>query len=397
MKRIYIKGLNVCPIRRPNLLHYKIFLETNGYTIVDNFKDSDTIIVWTCGFREDSIRNSISELNKYYRDYPDKEIIIMGCLPDIDRDRLEREVGGFIVPWRNEEEFFESYFKSDIISFKEAHPTFCEEPLCKDAAVYRQQNPDKDATFADQFVKLSLGEGCPYKCTYCTERLAFPPFKSEPLDNLLKAYTHLYNFNSSLRKLFFFSDCTGMYGSDLGYSLTDLVESFYTAYPKSTLGFQNFHPKDFIRLREGLEYYIKNKYIFHLNIPIQSASDKILTLMNRGYTKTAIDDLFNHLKKLEFYSFDTHLIIGFPGETYSDFLETMDFIRKHKPTYILCSTYYDTPAAESYKLPNKVNVNTILERARIAKETFEEEDIVYNIDSGDFINNRFSRINKIGE
>jgi len=394
MKRIFIKGLNVCVTRRPNLLHYKIFLEENGYEVVDKIDDSELVIVWTCGFREDSINNSIAELQRYHRLYPNKEIIITGCLPDIDRNRLEKEVGGFIVPWKKEKEFFESHFKPNKISFEDSHITFCEKPLCKDASKYRRKNPDKDALFADQFVKLSLGEGCPYSCTYCTERLAFPPFKSEPLNKLIESYKDLY-YNSELRELFFFSDCTGMYGSDLGYSLTNLVEAFYSIYPKSTLGFQNFHPRDFIRLRKGLEYYIRNKYIFHLNLPIQSASDKILTLMNRNYTRSSIEELFTYLESLDFHNFDTHLIIGFPGETEKDFSSTMEFIKWHRPTYVLCSTYYDTPAAASYKLQDKIDRNTMLDRANIAKEIFEEEGIVYNIDSDELINDRFNRINKI--
>ena len=392
--KIFIKGTNPCATRRQDLLHYNKFIEESGHEVVESIKDSDTIILWLCGYRTDAIENSLSELKRCQKQYNHKLIIASGCLPDIIKNRLQQEFSGMIIPWKEAETFFEKLFLKESGAFNACSPIFCEAPLCYNARDYRAVNPDKDVIFADQFVKIFLVRGCLHNCTYCTEKLTFPKLKSNEIYPILEEYSKFYN---TYNKIMFLGDSVGQYGIEFGYSLVDLIDTFQTNYPNTKYGFQHIHPTDMLKLYSRLERYLEGKKIFHLNIPIQSASDKILHLMNREYTRNDIDKLFNLIINCSFKSYDTHLIIGFPGETEEDFLETVEFMRLYKPRYALISKYCDLEFIPSHKLPNKVNDTIILERIEILSNELNKLGIIHSIDGGDFMEDRFKRINSRGE
>ncbi|MHB8130901.1 MAG: radical SAM protein [Mobilitalea sp.] len=389
--KVYIKGLNICPHRRKNLLHYKLFLEKNSHEVVPVLADSDTILVWTCGFRKDVIENSIFELLKYRDNYKGK-VIAVGCLPDIDRVLLENRFKGIIVPWKKEAKFFEEYFSAPVGSFAACTPVFCENTICPDAAEYRRLNSEADAVFHDQFFKVLISEGCPLECTYCTEKLAYPPFRSVKEDDLVKACRQAVEKNGE-KRIMLIADCLGRYGSDISSSLPILIRRLHSACPDTVYAFNNFHPKHFLNFYEDMKQFLSDGWIAHINLPIQSASDKIISAMNRQYTREELDKVFGLFKETNFKFFDTHIIVGFPGETDEDFMETIDFLRQYKPAYALVSKYYDAPTALSYKMKNKIDDETINRRLKLIESAMKELQMVYNIDGAGFMQDRLRRIN----
>ncbi|GAI36946.1 unnamed protein product, partial [marine sediment metagenome] len=247
------------------------------------------VLVWTCGFRGDVVSNSISELNRYSREYPG-EVIALGCLPDIDRELIERNFKGRIMPWKGEGELLEEYFQAEAGSYSETNPVFCENAICQNAAEYRRQHPDSDATFWDQFFKLMVNEGCPYNCTYCTERLAFPPFSSVSEERLVDACRVPPREGNCIVLT---GDCLGQYGMDMGSSLPKLIRRLHCEYPETVYVLNDFHPADFLRFYDDIAEFLDRKWITHMVIPIQSASDRILFAMGRGYMKEDLDRVFS--------------------------------------------------------------------------------------------------------
>jgi tRNA A37 methylthiotransferase MiaB len=390
--KVYIKGLNICAPRRQNLLHYKRFLEKTGHDLVHDPLRGEAILVWTCGFRKDVLENSIAELNRYEAGYPG-DVIALGCLPDIDGGLLESKYNGTIIPWKEEGKFLEEYFCADNGSYDASWPVFHENALCRDATEYRRLHPDADVIFADQFFKLIISRGCPYKCTYCTEKLAFPPYKSVSEDELVEACRIPVEQQGQYR-IMLIADCLGQYGIDIGSSLPRLVRRLHSEYPQTGYAFQNFHPKNFLDFYEDMAHFLTNSWLLHVNLPVQSASDRILSAMNRQYTRKDIEKAFGLMIDMDFRLCDTHIIVGFPGETESDFMETVGFLRKYKPTYALVSKYYDSPSAPSSKLTNKIDDETVNERLTIIEKEMKDSGIVYNIDGASFMQDRLSRINK---
>ena len=390
--KIYIKGLNVCPLRRQNLLHYRRFLERAGHQIVCKASEGETILVWTCGFRRDVVDNSISELKRYSKKYPG-EVIALGCLPDIDGELLRRHFKGIIVPWKREREFLESYFHAEAGSYSESRPVFHENPICQDAAEYRRQHPDADATFSDQFFKLLISEGCPYKCTYCTERLAFPPYRSASEDRLVDVcWTSVREKGQS--RIILMADCLGRYGMDIGSNLPKLIRRLHYEYPETVYALSNLHPIDFLHFYDDMAEFLDHNWIAHLNLPIQSASDRTLSAMNRGCSRKDLDKAFGLLVNMGFRNFDTHIIVGFPGETEADFHMTLEFLKQYRPTYALVSKYYDTPGVASSKMDGKIDKGTMARRLKLIAKEMRGAKMAYNIDGAGLMRDRLRRINK---
>lgn len=393
--KVFIKGLNVCVHRRQNLLHHKVFLEKYGHDLVKNARDADVILVWGCGFREDVVENTINELDRYKKEYKG-EVVALGCLPDIDRKQLQKRFDGRIVAWKKEGEFFEEYFNAPKGSFKAATPVFHENALCKDAAEYRRLHPDEDALFADEFFKLMISQGCPYECTYCTEKLAFPPVRSVSEDDLVEA-CRIPVEQQGQNKIILIGDCLGQYGSDINSSLPQLIRRLHSEYPQTVYALQNFHPIDFLRYYDDIKQFIKDKWLIHINLPVQSASDKILTKMKRQYNQKDLDKVFGLLQEMNFKSFDTHIIVGFPSETEKDFMETVQFLKRYTPKYALVSKYYDAPGTWAAKMDEKVPDSIMMKRLKTIEKAMKEANMIYNIDGTGIMSDRLERINKQGE
>lgn len=389
--KIYLKGLNSCQMRNQKLAHYAGYLIGNGHCIVPDPAESDAILLWTCAFREDVLDNSLQEL-KRYRDENDAEVFAVGCLPDIAPDILDGR-GITVVPWKQEKGLLEERFGACGVEFDAACPILVEDAKCEDAVIYRLEHPEADATFHDQFVKVLVSEGCPFKCTYCTERLAFPPFRSFPASQLVDSVAALVATTGHTR-LILISDCLGEYGKDIGTTLPELMRAIRARDERITFALNNLHPKNFLEYMEEMNAFIRTGWIEHLNLPVQSGSDRVLKQMQRQYTRSQLLQLFGRLRELSFTRFDTHVIVGFPGETDEDFEQTLSLILEIRPQYVLLSKFLETPRAPAALLADKIPEAVVWQRVEKASHRFLMAGIICNWEGSDLGEERLRRLNQ---
>jgi tRNA-2-methylthio-N6-dimethylallyladenosine synthase len=141
--------------------------------------------------------------------------------------------------------------------------------------------------------------------------------------------------------------------------------------------------------------FIRNSWIEHLNLPIQSGSNAVLAQMNRRYTVEQLRGLFGGLDDAGFRDFDTHIIVGFPGETNEDFRQTVALVLEIKPRYVLLSKYLESPRAPSAQLPGKVSDGEARQRMDEASRRFVEAGIICNWEGSDLAKERLRRLNSI--
>ncbi len=271
---------------------------------------------------------------------------------------------------------------------------FGEKNLCDNVTRFREENPDKDASFVDQFIKLFIAEGCRFECTYCTERLAFPPYRSFPEDKILEMCRTLVKETGQL-EVMLLGDSIGDYGHDIGSSLPALIRKIRTIHTGLKIGLQGLNPAHFIKYYGELTEFIRSGDIRHMQIPIQSASDRVLRLMNRPYAKADIEKIFTFLNESKFKEYDTHLIIGFPGETEEDYEETIEFVLRHHPKYVLVSGYMESPVLMSAQLSGKVDEKTRYRRLRDSESRIKAAGIICNTDDSDLSAERCRRLNLV--
>lgn len=387
--KVFIRGLNGCVMRRQKLLQYRNFLVGNGHTIVGMPAESDIILVWGCAFRSDFRDSSLAVIEHYFKDTR-ADLIVTGCLVDIAPERIIRDPRIKLVAWRDDAKELNRIFaaRQDLDSFL---PVFAEGRVCQDTAKFRMENPEKDATFHDQFIKLVVAEGCHFKCAYCSERLAFPPFRSFAEDKIIASCRKMIE-ETKVTDVMLLADNLGQYGQDTGSSFPSLVRKLKSIHPDITFAFNNLNPVYFLKFIKEMRFFIKNGYLKHLNLPIQSASDKILKLMNRPYRKKDLVRMFDTLRELQFKSFDTHVVVGFPGETDEDLSTTIDFLLQFKPRYVLASRYMEANRAPSAKLPDKVDEATTLRRLNRIARDLNQAGILCNTDESELSKKRIDRL-----
>ena len=135
-------------MRQTDLRRYRDLFIANGHILVDHPANADLVLLWTCAFRRDFRDNSIFQIDLYQKKYK-AEIIVAGCLPDIDQDLLQKHFNGKVLNWRDDDSKFSEFFSNFDMTLNQVKRVVSESKLCDDVAEYRRQYPDKPASFAE--------------------------------------------------------------------------------------------------------------------------------------------------------------------------------------------------------------------------------------------------------
>jgi len=391
--KIYIRGLYPCDCRKINVVHYRDYFEANGHRVVDSMDQSDLVLVWSCGFRADYRQNSISVIQELLK--TGKRIVVAGCLPGIDYELLKNNCeGAALIKWADDHSAFDAFFQATV-PMQTVQRRYAVPKLVDDLAAHRQRGGKGDFTFSDQFLKLFISEGCNCRCTYCSEKLTFPPYHSYPEDRLVAACREVVTA-SGHHEIMLIADNVGEYGLDIGTTLPQLMEKLFAIDPRIRIGIQNLHPQYFLKYFEQFAAFLKAGRVLHLRLPIQSASDAVLARMERGYTRADSDKVFGYFVANGFNDFSTDVIAGFPGETDDDFNQTVAFVESHIPTYVNLSAFMGSKGIRANSFEGQIPDEVKLERLRRADRIFSGLGIYCNTDFGELSNRRRRLINAAG-
>ncbi len=366
MKR-YKVFLDSAEIRcRPNKLGvssiYK-YLIKNGHEFVKDPSVADYIIVNTCGFDELRRKVTLRLFTRYKQlKRPETTLISVGCLNKINKPLVEsipdikviHDLNDLDTIFCNENKFYdgrEAYFTDktaerlgieqkslykyqDVLYFKLLKPILKGLPEVTELfEVYSHRNKF--------FVEIS--EGCTFNCSYCIIKKAKGDVKSRSSEYILRDIRSAYEVG---KKLVLVADDCGSYGADIGSSLPELIENINDEFPGLRIEITYLNPtwlrrqaKDYIRM-------FKKADISLVNIPLQSGSNRILKRMNRFYNIHEVIELMKRIKEVSSTTVIwTHVIIGFPGENFADFIRTM-LLTKYVGC-IVCFRYSDRQGTAS--------------------------------------------------
>jgi len=391
--KVYVKGINSCVQRKQKVAQYIEYLKRNGHEVVDNYTHADKVLLWTCAFRKDVLENSICMINKLNE--AGASVIVCGCLPDIDPERLSKIHHGEILPWKNDFNKISEIFSKETVSLLEMPNAYGESALCENIESYKQEHPNSNVQFYDMFHKIVINEGCSFECTYCSEKIMLPPYKSYPLDEILFECKRLIS-KANNYKIALFGESLGEYGNDIGITFPELLNKIKSIDSRISFLLFNMNPYHILKFYNDVEEMFAQNYFYHMNLPIQSNSNKVLSSMNRPYSSQDIEKVLSLLNKYNFSNFDTHIIIGFPGETEEDFLLTFNFIQKYKPNHVLLSKCMINKNIPASQLPDKINDKIIVERIKRIKDLCKQIGVFCNVESGKHMQERFkNRINRL--
>ena len=175
---------------------------------------------------------------------------------------------------------------------------------------------------------VPISHGCNNYCTYCIVPFVRGPEKSRPPQSIISEVQEL--IKSGYKEITLLGQNVNSYGKDLEQEIdfADLLQTLDRLEGLVHLRYMTSHPRDFT---EKIIQTIKQgeKICEHIHLPLQSGSNKVLKLMNRGYTREYYLDLIHKIQsRVPASSITTDMIVGFPGEEKKDFEETLDLVEK---------------------------------------------------------------------
>ncbi len=328
-------------------------LLNKGYTTTHDPKDADLIIFNTCSIREKAEQKFRSELGKtktLKKKNTSLKIAIAGCIAQQQGSKLFKKYShiNYVLGPQN------IHIIKDIAETKN-HSVFTEENPeieCSDLPISR-----------DDHIKawVSIMYGCNNFCSYCIVPYTRGREKSRPSSSIYKEILELSA--KGFKEVTLLGQNVNSYKSDLDFS--GLLTKINTISGIERIRFVTSHPRD---LSESLISKIKelSKVCEHIHLPLQSGSNKILNLMNRGYT---CEEYSRKIEKLRAampdISITSDIITGFPSETEDDHARTIDTLREIKFDGIFAFKFSPRPGTKASEMED--NISDSIKSNRLAE------------------------------
>ena len=334
-----------------------------GYEIVNFDQFSDIYIINTCSVTENADKQFKSYVSKALKINSNAFIVAIGCYAQLKPKELA-DVNGVDLVLGSKEKFNILEYLTDIKKNNTGIVHSCE---IGETDFYKSSFSIGDRTRS--FLKVQ--DGCDYKCTYCTIPLARGVSRSDKLDNILTSAKKISD--SGVKEIVLTGVNIGDYGKgEFGNknhenTFLDLISALDKVDGISRIRISSIEPN---LLSNEIIDFVSNskKFVPHFHIPMQSGSDTILKLMKRRYLSKLYKDRINHIKKIiPNACIGADVIVGFPGETDKEFLETYDFISRLDLSYLHVFTYSERNNTEAIKFDKVVPKNVRSKRSKMLR------------------------------
>ncbi|MDO4617022.1 MAG: tRNA (N6-isopentenyl adenosine(37)-C2)-methylthiotransferase MiaB [Lachnospiraceae bacterium] len=303
----------------------KGILETIGYSCVDS-EDADFLIYNTCTVRENAnerVYGRLGSLKSKKRRDPETMIALCGCMMQephvVDTIRKKYRHVDLIFGTHN-------IYKLAELVFRALNEEEMVVDLMENTDLIVENLPvDRKYSFKSG---VNIMFGCNNFCSYCIVPYVRGRERSRKPEEILSEIRHLVE--DGVVEVMLLGQNVNSYGKNLETPMTfaQLLEQIVQIPGLERVRFMTSHPKDLSdELIEVMAKY--PKICRHLHLPVQSGSSRILKIMNRHYDKEQYLALVEKIRAaVPDISLTTDIIVGFPGETEEDFLETMDVVEQ---------------------------------------------------------------------
>ena len=347
---------------------------TIDFKKTDIKKEADCFVLNTCHIREkatEKVYDEIGRVKKDFRNLKKPLVVVSGCVAQAESEEmLKREpyIDIVIGP--------QSYHKiSDLIlNYQRTKKKFNETEFDVVRKFDELQKISNSQNKISSY--LTIQEGCDKFCHFCVVPYTRGPEYSRPFDQIItEAYTLVKNGAKEITLLGQNVNAYNCFDKNNNYKLSSLIYELNNIKNLKRIRFTTSHPKD---MTNDLINCFKDckKLMPFLHLPVQSGSDKILKLMNRKHDLNYYLSIIKKLEKInKDIKFSSDFIVGYPGETESDFEDTITLIKKigfvNSYSFIF-SPRPGTPAANK-KLNDLTESKKRLQKLQSILESFQLE------------------------
>jgi ribosomal protein S12 methylthiotransferase len=338
-------------------------LRANRFEVVheEESNDSQVVIINTCGFIDNAKQESIDTILHFAEEKRKgniERLIVTGCLSERYKPDLAKEI-------------------PDVDHFFGTRDL----PLLLKTlgADYKHELVgERLLTTPLHYAYLKISEGCDRPCSFCAIPLMRGKHVSKPVEKIIDEASSLVQ--KGVKEIILIAQDSTYYGLDL-YQKRNLAELLDKLSSVNGLEWIRLHyafPSGFPS--EVLEVMAEKKNICkYIDIPLQHASDRILTSMRRGITKEKTRELIAKMREtVPGISIRTSMITGYPGETEKDFNELLDFIKEIEFDRLGVFTYSHEENTHAFSMVDDVPQSIKQERAAMLMKVQEEISLKKN-------------------
>ena len=344
-KRVYVKSFGCSA----NLADGEVIagcLSKAGFEVVDEPQDAEILLYNTCAVKSPTENRVIDILRKAPKD---RRLIVTGCLPLINFERLKNEVefdgvtgpapGAKIVEILRRVAAGEKVVSLLGVS----KPSLCLPKIPVNRVVSI----------------IPINYGCLGNCSYCCVHFARGQLRSNSIDEIVGRVKQ--DLVSGAKEVWLTSQDTACYGRDIGASLAGLLRRVCEIGGDFFVRVGMMNPDHVIAMLDELvEAYKCGRVFKFLHLPVQSGDDEVLELMNRRYTVDEFKRIVQAFRKeIPRLTLSTDVICGFPGESREAFEQTKRLVREVQPDIVNVSKFFSRPRTPAEKMvslpPEEVN------------------------------------------
>lgn len=350
-------------------------LEKLGWQSVEKDGSADLFVINTCSVRqhaEDRAYSQLGRLRKQKLSGEELHIAVMGCMVGPKTEQLSKRFP-YVDAWARPQEF------DPILSLAETIKDPSEGDLGSLSILLDGGMTRTYALPAGISAYIPVVHGCDKFCTYCIVPLRRGRERSRPVADVLDEINWLAD--RGIREVTLLGQTVEAYGHDLAEhpSLATLFEAIEKVDGISRVRFLTSYPKDMTD--EIIDSVAKSEKVCeHFNIPVQSGSNSMLKRMRRGYTVEEFVERVERIRlKMPNAAIATDVIVGCPGETDSEFQETLDLLRQIQFDTIHVAAYSPRPGTfADRKMTDDVSTEIKKQRLHLVEEIHQESSLNIN-------------------
>ena len=325
------------------------------WEVTQSAENANVYLLNTCSVTANAERECRQIIRRILRQNPKAFIAVTGCYAQLRPEEIA-SIDGVDVVLGAKEKF--NIF-SHITSFEKlSAPKIFSSPIDESVDFHLAATADNDER-TRAFLKVQ--DGCDYTCSFCTIPMARGQSRSAEIDHIISEARRLSQ--DGFREIILSGVNVGDFGRKTGSSFYDLVKVIeedeeITARIRISSIEPNLLTDEIIELVAN-----SKKFCPHFHIPLQSGSAKILKLMQRRYTADLYRSRIERIKELmPNAGIGVDVIVGFPGETDEDFLESYNFINSLDISYLHVFTYSERPDTKATSMGSRVPIEKRKER-----------------------------------
>ena len=358
-----------CQMNENDSMKYAGILESMGFE--KGTEDSANLYLFnTCCIRENAentLFGRLGMLKKKRMQNPETYIAILGCLTQqeqmVEKIKASYRFVDVVLGTSAMSLFPEKLYNAIVINRKKLEYIDVSNALEEEVPI----------CYNDKFkASVSIIYGCNNFCTYCIVPYVRGRERSRRPEDIIKDVQRLAD--DGYKEIMLLGQNVNSYGNDFKdekYTFPMLLQDIEKIDGIEIIRFMSPHPKDF---KDDLIEVIKNsnKIARQIHLPLQSGNSEVLKSMNRKYTKEQFIEVAMKLKEIPDVSLSTDIIVGFPGETEEQFLDTLDVVKKVKFDQIFMFIYSPREGTVGAKMEDHTPYEEKVNRLERLKKLYED-------------------------